>query len=217
MYHKRSPEEKQMEIQIARDDKRRLCPVCDIRRDNPCPNCGLSSEAMVEISLRDIVRDSFKNKPLTVVKEEDLEIDHVKKVACDAGDISLYDNAEPPKEESSMSLTPLTHRVLIRPDKPGEAKRGSIILPSGDPDKKQCQGEVVSVGPGRQTDDGKTIPMTVKKGQKVIYGEYSTVPIELNGEKFLLISEADILAIVDDAKSISGVSLPPAMLEDLTK
>ena len=71
------------------------------------------------------------------------------------------------KEEVSMSLTPLTHRVLIRPEKPEEAKRGSIILPAGDPDKKNCQGKIVELGPGRQKEDGSFVPMSVKKGDIV--------------------------------------------------
>jgi chaperonin GroES len=58
------------------------------------------------------------------------------------------------------------------------------------------QGEVIAVGPGKLTEEGKLIPLTVKVGDKVLYGKYSGTEVEINGEQFLIMRESDILAII---------------------
>ncbi|MGB9771448.1 MAG: co-chaperone GroES [Candidatus Kapaibacteriota bacterium] len=94
-----------------------------------------------------------------------------------------------------MNLSPLHDRVIIKPSQPEEVTKGGIIIPDT-AKEKPMQGEVVAVGPGKTTEDGKLIPLTVKVGDKVLYGKYSGTEVEINGEQFLIMREADILAII---------------------
>jgi chaperonin GroES len=76
--------------------------------------------------------------------------------------------------------------------------RGGIVLPDTAKEKPQ-EGEVMAVGPGRLDEDGDTIPMTVKVGDRVIYAKYAGTEIEIEGEdkKWLILKEPDILATVE--------------------
>lgn len=94
-----------------------------------------------------------------------------------------------------MKVKPLADRVLIRPLEAGESKKGGIIIPDTAKEKPQ-QGEVMEVGPGRVTDDGKKIAMEVKKGDKVLYGKYSGTEVTIDDVEYLVVRESDILAIV---------------------
>jgi len=94
-----------------------------------------------------------------------------------------------------MNLSPLHDRVIIKPSQPEEVTKGGIIIPDT-AKEKPMQGEVVAVGPGKLTDDGKIIPLTVKVGDKVLYGKYSGTEVEINGEQFLIMRESDIFAII---------------------
>ncbi len=95
-----------------------------------------------------------------------------------------------------MTIKPLADRVLVKPVEAEEVKRGGIIIPDT-AKEKPMQGEVMEVGSGRQTEDGKTVPMTVKKGNKILYGKYSGTEISVNGEDLLIMRESDVLAIVE--------------------
>ena len=95
-----------------------------------------------------------------------------------------------------MAIKPLADRVLIKATEANEEKRGSIIIPDT-AKEKPMQGEVKEVGNGRQTEEGKIIPMTVKKGDKILYGKYSGTEITVDGEELLIMRESDILAIVE--------------------
>lgn len=94
-----------------------------------------------------------------------------------------------------MKVKPLADRVLVKPLEAQEKKKGGIIIPDTAKEKPQ-QGEVVEVGPGRVTDDGKTIAMEVKKGDKVLYGKYSGTEVTIEDVEYLILREPDILAIV---------------------
>jgi chaperonin GroES len=94
-----------------------------------------------------------------------------------------------------MQVKPLADRVLIKPLEPDEMKKGGIIIPDTAKEKPQ-EGEVIEVGPGRMTDDGKKIPMEVKKGNKVLYGKYSGTEVTVDDVEYLIMRESDILAIV---------------------
>ncbi len=94
-----------------------------------------------------------------------------------------------------MNLSPLHDRVIIKPSQPEEVTKGGIIIPDT-AKEKPMQGEVVAVGPGKMTDDGKVIPLTVKVGDKVLYGKYSGTEVEINGEQYLIMRETDIFAII---------------------
>jgi chaperonin GroES len=94
-------------------------------------------------------------------------------------------------------LKPLGDRVLIKPTFEEEKSKGGILLPDTVSKEKPQVGEVLAIGPGSTNKDGKTIPMTVKKGDKVVYAKYSGTDIKGdNDEDYLILSEKDILAIV---------------------
>jgi chaperonin GroES len=93
-----------------------------------------------------------------------------------------------------MTVKPLADRVLIKPLELEEVKKGGIIIPDTAKEKPQ-EGEVIEVGPGR-TEDGKLVPMEVKKGNRVLYGKYSGTEVSIDGEDYLIMRESDILAIV---------------------
>ena len=94
-----------------------------------------------------------------------------------------------------MKVKPLADRVLIKPLEPGKEKKGGIIIPDTAKEKPQ-QGEVMEVGPGRVTDDGKKVPMEVKKGDKILYGKYSGTEVTIDDVEYLIMRESDVLAIV---------------------
>jgi chaperonin GroES len=94
-----------------------------------------------------------------------------------------------------MNVKPLADRALVKPLEAQEKKKGGIIIPDTVKEKPQ-QGEVVEVGPGRVTDDGKKIAMEVKKGDKVLYGKYSGTEVTIEDVEYLILREPDILAII---------------------
>jgi chaperonin GroES len=96
---------------------------------------------------------------------------------------------------SKINLTPLADRVIIKPSEAEEKTKGGIILPDT-AKEKPIEGTVVAAGPGKVTDDGKTVKLGVKVGDKVLYGKYSGTEINVEGEDLLIMRESDIFAIV---------------------
>lgn len=96
-----------------------------------------------------------------------------------------------------MKIKPLGDRVLVKPLEEKEVKKGNIIIPDTAKEKPQ-QGEVVAVGKGKMTDDGKVLPMDVKVGDKVLYGKYSGTEIKIEGQEYLILNQDDILGIIED-------------------
>ena len=94
-----------------------------------------------------------------------------------------------------MKMKPLADRVVIKPSPADEKTKGGIILPDTAKEKPVI-GEVVAVGPGKITDDGKKIPPEVKVGDKVLYGKYSGTEVTIEGDEYLIMREADVVAIV---------------------
>lgn len=95
-----------------------------------------------------------------------------------------------------MAIKPLSDRVLIEPASEREEKIGNIYIPDT-AKEKPFEGIITEVGPGKVTDDGKTVPLQVKKGQRVLYGKYSGTEIKENGKEYLIVRESDILAIIE--------------------
>ena len=93
-----------------------------------------------------------------------------------------------------MAVKPLADRVLVKQEEAAEVKKSGIIIPDTAKEKPQ-QGEVIEVGPGR-TEDGKVVPMEVKKGNKILYGKYSGTEVTVDDEEFVIMRESDILAII---------------------
>jgi chaperonin GroES len=94
-------------------------------------------------------------------------------------------------EIEKMKLNQLSDRVVVRPKAAEEKTASGIILPDTAKEKPQI-GEVVAAGPGKMSDSGQLIKMTVKKGDKVLYGKYSGS--EIDGEELVIMRESDILA-----------------------
>ncbi len=92
-------------------------------------------------------------------------------------------------------VAPLADRVVIKATEEAEQMRGGLYIPDTAKEKPQ-QGEIISVGPGRY-EDGKIVPMSVKVGDKVLYGKYSGTEVTIDGENYLILRESDVLAIVN--------------------
>ncbi len=90
-------------------------------------------------------------------------------------------------------IEPLGDRVVIRPTPKEEMSKGGIVLPDTAKEKPQ-EGEVIAVGPGRMTEDGKRMAMEVKKGDKIIYSKYAGTEFKLDDEELVIMRESDILA-----------------------
>ncbi len=98
---------------------------------------------------------------------------------------------------SSTKLRPLGDRVVIKPTPREEMTKSGIVLPDTAKEKPQ-EGEILSVGPGKVLDDGSRSAMDVTVGQKVLYAKYAGTEFKVEGEELLIVSEKDILAIVED-------------------
>ncbi|NDG83527.1 MAG: co-chaperone GroES [Proteobacteria bacterium] len=94
-----------------------------------------------------------------------------------------------------MQVRPLHDRVLVKRFLEEEKSKGGIIIPDT-AKEKPIQGEIIAVGTGRVTDDGKVRPLEVKKGDKVLFGKYSGTEIKIDGDEFLMMREEDILGII---------------------
>jgi len=90
-------------------------------------------------------------------------------------------------------LKPLGDRVVIRAIVEEEVTKGGIVLPDTAKEKPQ-KGEIVAVGPGKLSEDGKRQPLEVKEGDKVIYAKYAGTEVKMEDEEFLVVRESDILA-----------------------
>ncbi len=96
---------------------------------------------------------------------------------------------------SATKLRPLGDRVVIRPTPREEMTKTGIFLPDTAKEKPQ-EGEIIAVGPGR-FDDGTREPMDVQEGQKVLYAKYAGTEFKVDGEEYLIVSQKDILAVVE--------------------
>jgi len=97
---------------------------------------------------------------------------------------------------TATKLTPLGDRVVVKPTPREEMTKSGLVLPDTAKEKPQ-EGSVIAVGPGRILDDGKREAMDVKVGQKVLYGKYAGTEFKLEDDELLIVSQKDILAIVD--------------------
>jgi chaperonin GroES len=95
----------------------------------------------------------------------------------------------------ALNLKPLGSRVLVEPLEQDDVTAGGIVLPETAKEKPQ-QGLILAIGPGARDEDGKRIPMDVAKGDKILFAKYSGTEIKLDGKKYLILREEDILAIV---------------------
>ena len=94
-----------------------------------------------------------------------------------------------------LSLKPLADRVVVEPAPAEDKSAGGIILPDTAQEKPQ-QGTVVAVGPGKVSESGSKVDMTVKKSDKVLYGKYSGSEVTFDGVDYVIMRESDILAVL---------------------
>ena len=99
---------------------------------------------------------------------------------------------------ASPKLTPLHDRILVKRIEEAESVRGGIIIPDSAKEKPQ-EGEVIAVGKGKSNDEGKTFPLDVKAGDRVLFGKYSGSEIKLDGDEFIIMREDEILGIISRA------------------
>ena len=95
-----------------------------------------------------------------------------------------------------MTVRPLADRVLVKPLEEGEQIKGGIIIPDTAKEKPQ-EGKVIAIGPGKMTESGDKIAMNVKVDDKVLYGKYAGTEVRLDDEDYMIMSESDILAIIE--------------------
>lgn len=95
-----------------------------------------------------------------------------------------------------MQVQPLSDRVLVKPLSEEQSTKAGIIIPDTVEKEKPEKGEVVATGPGKLLDNGQRAPMTVKKGDKVVFKKYSPDEIKVDGDELLILEESDILAIL---------------------
>ncbi|HXH49395.1 MAG TPA: co-chaperone GroES [Terriglobia bacterium] len=102
-----------------------------------------------------------------------------------------------------MKLRPLQDRILIKRVEEKETVKGGIIIPDTAKEKPQ-EGEVVAVGHGKKTEDGKVIPLDVKVGDRVLFGKYSGNDIKIDDQEYLILREDEVLGVLETAKAAAG-------------
>ena len=95
-----------------------------------------------------------------------------------------------------MKFKPLHDRVVVKRIDTDEKSSGGIIIPDT-AKEKPSEGEVLAVSPGELTEDGKTRPMNVKAGDKILFGKWSGTEVKLDGQDLLIMKESDIMGILD--------------------
>ena len=94
-----------------------------------------------------------------------------------------------------MALRPLHDRVLVRRVEAEEKTAGGIIIPDS-AKEKPAEGEIVAVGTGSRSDDGKITPLDVKAGDRVLFGKWSGTEVKVDGEDLLIMKESDIMGVI---------------------
>jgi chaperonin GroES len=102
-----------------------------------------------------------------------------------------------------MKVKPLHDRILIKRVEEKETVKGGIIIPDTAKEKPQ-EGEVIAVGGGKKTEEGKVIPLDVKAGDRILFGKYSGTEIKIDDVEYLIIREDEVLGIIEAAKQAAA-------------
>ncbi len=94
-----------------------------------------------------------------------------------------------------MNFQPLADRLLVRRIEEQETIRGGIIIPDTAKEKPQ-EGEVVAIGPGKLTDEGKRVAIEVKKGDRILLGKYSGTDVKIDGTEYVILREEEVLGVL---------------------
>lgn len=95
-----------------------------------------------------------------------------------------------------MKLRPLQDRILVKRVEEEAKTKGGIIIPDT-AKEKPAEGKVIAVGNGKLGDDGKRIPLEIKKGDRILFGKYSGTEVKIEGEEHLIMREEDVLAVIE--------------------
>ncbi len=95
-----------------------------------------------------------------------------------------------------MKLKPLSDRVIVKPLEAEEKTASGIYLPDA-AKEKPTKGKVISVGPGKVDDNGNRMPLNVKAGDTIYYGKYSGNEIEVDGTKYVILRESEVLGVLE--------------------
>jgi chaperonin GroES len=95
-----------------------------------------------------------------------------------------------------MKLRPLQDRILVQRVEEETTTKGGIIIPDT-AKEKPAEGKVVAVGNGKVGDDGKRIPLEIKKGDRILFGKYSGTEVKIEGDEYLIMREDDVLGIIE--------------------
>lgn len=102
-----------------------------------------------------------------------------------------------------MKVRPLHDRILIKRIEEKESVKGGIIIPDSAKEKPQ-EGEVIAVGHGKKTEDGKVIPLDVKAGDRILFGKYSGTEIKIDDQEYLIVREEEVLGVLEGASKAAG-------------
>ena len=102
-----------------------------------------------------------------------------------------------------MTVRPLHDRILIKRIEEKETVKGGIIIPDTAKEKPQ-EGEVIAVGNGRKTEEGKIVPLDVKAGDRILFGKYSGTEIKIDNKDYLIFKEEDVLGVVEGKAATTG-------------
>ena len=95
-----------------------------------------------------------------------------------------------------MKLRPLQDRILVKRVEEETKTKGGIIIPDT-AKEKPAEGKVIAVGNGKLGDDGKRIPLEIKKGDRILFGKYSGTEVKIDGDEHLIMREEDVLAVIE--------------------
>ncbi len=99
----------------------------------------------------------------------------------------------------AVNLEPMGDRVIVKPVEKEEVTKGGLVIPDTAKEKPQ-EGEIIAVGPGRLSEDGKRIPIDVKKGDRVVYARFAGTELRYDDVDYLVLRETDILAKVSKSR-----------------
>ncbi len=102
-----------------------------------------------------------------------------------------------------MTVRPLHDRIIIKRIEEKETVKGGIIIPDTAKEKPQ-EGEVIAVGNGKKTEDGKVIPLDVKAGDRILFGKYSGTEIKIEEQEYLILREDEVLGVIEATKTAAG-------------
>jgi chaperonin GroES len=100
------------------------------------------------------------------------------------------------KGEGVMKIRPLQDRILVKRVEEEEKTSGGIIIPDT-AKEKPMEGKVVAVGKGKVLEDGKVMPLDVKKGDRILFGKYAGTEVRIEGEEHLIMREEDVLGVIE--------------------